>query len=123
VIAAIAAVAVGLALVVAGAAKLSNVAAWRTQVAQLDVPAALAMPVPFAEVALGALLIAQLWRPVAAVAAVGLFTAFTALLVWHLRRGHRPPCACFGSWTSKPIGWHLVARNVALIALAFVASR
>ncbi len=110
-------------LVIAGAAKLSNVPAWRAQSAQLDVPAWLTIPVPVAEVTLGALLIVQLWRPFTALAATGLFAAFTVLLVWHLRRGHRPPCACFGSWTTKPIGWHLVARNAALMALAVVAGR
>jgi hypothetical protein len=44
--------------------------------------------------------------------------AFTSLLILRLSQGRRPPCACFGAWSAKPIGWRDVARNTAFLALA-----
>jgi hypothetical protein len=58
---------------------------------------------------------------VAAVAA-GLLVAFTALLAVRLLQGRRPPCACFGTLSSKPIGWANVARNAVFLALAAVVA-
>ena len=53
---------------------------------------------PFAELGIGALLVAQIARrPVAIVAGVVLL-AFTTLLVVRLSQGRRPPCACFGAF-------------------------
>ena len=48
--------------------------------------------------------------------------AFTTLLAMRLAHGERPPCACFGSWSAKPLSWRHVARNAALIAVAVVAA-
>lgn len=108
---------VGAAFVVAGASKLAAGRGWN----QLRVPAWLAAPVPFVEIVVGALLIVQLWRPWPAVAALALLVAFTALLLAHLRAGSRPPCACFGAWSAKPISWHHLARNLVFLALAILA--
>jgi hypothetical protein len=47
--------------------------------------------------------------------------AFTLLLLANLGRGHRPVCACFGSWSAKPIGNGHVVRNVAMMVLAVIA--
>jgi hypothetical protein len=47
--------------------------------------------------------------------------AFTLLLLANLGRGHRPVCACFGSWSAKPIGTGHVVRNVAMMVLAVIA--
>jgi hypothetical protein len=49
-----------------------------------------------------------------------LLVAFTALLMVRLLQGRRPPCACFGALSSKPIGWGNVARNAVFLALAAV---
>ena len=58
----------------------------------------------------------------AAVAAV-LLVAFTVLLVVRLPQGRRPPCACFGALTTKPIGWGNVVRNAIFLALAVSSPR
>ena len=71
---------------------------------------------------LGALLVVNLGRPVTAVLAAVLLTAFTALLVRLLLDGRRPPCDCFGSLSRRPIGWGSVVRNLVLLALAVVAA-
>ncbi len=69
---------------------------------------------PWIEIAVGGLLVAQVALPWTAYAALGLLLGFTGWLVTH--RG--TPCACFGAWSRRPAGWVDVARNVALISLA-----
>jgi hypothetical protein len=63
-------------------------------------------------------LVGQVARRAVAIAAAALLVAFTALLIVRLSQGRRPPCACFGSLSSKPIGWIDVARNTLLLAIA-----
>ena len=87
----------------------------------MGAPAVVVPVLPWFEIVLGAVLVVQVARvPAAAVAAVVL-VAFTALIVRRLAQGEHPPCACFGAWSAKPLGWSHVVRNVALIALAVVA--
>jgi hypothetical protein len=38
-----------------------------------------------------------------------------------LAQGRRPPCACFGGRTARPIGPLTVVRNAAFLAVAVVA--
>ena len=110
----------GAVFLTSGVMKVASPGQWRTQSADLGVPSAVATVVPFAELVVGALLVAQIARrPVASVAA-GLLVAFSALLVVRLMQGRRPPCACFGAWSSKPIGWGNVARNAVFLGLAAV---
>ena len=118
----IAAVLVAIALLVAGIAKLARPALWRTQSGGMGVPATVAGVVPFVELGVGALLMVQLQRHAVAWAAVALFVAFTSLLGLRLAQGKRPPCACFGSLSSKPIGPGHVARNLVLIGVAVLAA-
>ena len=114
----IATVALGVVFLVAGVTKVAGPHRWRVQSAELGVPPGVAAALPFGELIIGALLVGQVARrPVAVIAAVLLF-AFTALLVVRLRQGRRPPCACFGGWSTKPIGWSDVARNAGFIAVA-----
>ena len=112
----------GAVFVLSGVAKVAAPQQWRTQSGDLGVPRALATVVPFVELAVGALLVAQLWRRQVAVVAVAMLVAFTALLVVRLRQGRRPPCACFGAWSSKPIGWTDVARNAVFLTLAIAVA-
>jgi uncharacterized membrane protein YphA (DoxX/SURF4 family) len=112
----------GAVFVVAGITKIAAMQQWRAQSADLGVPGFVVDGLPFAELGIGALLVAQIGRrPVAIVAGVVL-VAFTMLLVVRLSQARRPPCACFGTLSSKPISWVTVARNAAFIVLAVVVA-
>jgi uncharacterized membrane protein YphA (DoxX/SURF4 family) len=118
----VASIIVGAALVLAGASKLAARDTWPSQARGLGAPDLVIPLLPWLEIVVGALLIAQVARPVMATIAIALLLAFTALLVVNLRQGRRPPCACFGAWSAKPIGAGHIARNLALIALAVIAA-
>jgi uncharacterized membrane protein YphA (DoxX/SURF4 family) len=115
-----AAVVLGAVFVVAGGSKLAMGRRWPVQAAALGVPAVVSRAVPWWELAVGAALIARLVPRVASAAALVTLLAFTVLLVTQLARGHRPVCACFGTWRATPIGVLDVARNAVLAALAVV---
>ena len=117
----IAAIIVGAAMLFAGAAKIAAGPAWPAQAATLGAPPAVVPFVPWLEIVVGALLAAQVARPVLASVAVAMFLAFSALLALRLRQGQHPPCACFGSWSAKPLSWRHLVRNGVLIAVAIVA--
>lgn len=121
-VAALAAVGVGVAFLVAGGSKLAARAEWAAQARDLGAPS-IAVPVlPWTEVAIGAALVTQFARMVAAIAAIVLLVAFTVLIGLRLSQGRRPACACFGAWSARPIGPGHLARNAALIVLAVVAA-
>jgi uncharacterized membrane protein YphA (DoxX/SURF4 family) len=117
----VAGVVLGAAFVVAGGSKLAAGRSWPAQAAGMGVPGWLAAVVPWVELAVGALLIVQVARPWAAVAAIVLLVAFTALIVRLLAAGRHPPCACFGAWSAKPLGPAHLARNATLIAVGALA--
>jgi uncharacterized membrane protein YphA (DoxX/SURF4 family) len=119
-----AAVVLGVVFLVSAIAKIASPTLWRTQAANLAVPMQrLVVPsLPAVEAVVGSLLLVQFQRRVVALVALTLLVAFTALLVARLRQGKRPPCACFGSISTKPIGWGHVARNAVFAALALVAA-
>lgn len=116
-----AAVVVGAAFLLAGGAKLAAGRAWPQQASDLGAPTFVVPIVPWTEIVVGGLLAAQVARPVFAAIALAMLLAFTTLLVLRLKQGKRPPCACFGSWSAKPLGWRHLARNAALAAVAVVA--
>ncbi len=118
----VAAVAVGVAFVVAGASKLAAGESWPAQAAGLGAPSWTIPIVPWFELAVGAVLIVQLARVPAALVAAALLVMFTALIARKLAAGERPPCACFGAWSASPIGARHVVRNVVLLALSIVAA-
>ena len=113
----IASVVLGLAMLAAGAAKLAS-RTWPADARGLGAPAWTVPLVPWVELSLGALLVVGVVRPLVAIATAVLLAAFTALLSARLARGERPPCACFGRLSTRPISWWSVARNLVLIALA-----
>lgn len=121
-ISSIAAVVVGIAFVVAGGSKLAARDAWPEQARGLGAPSWSIPLVPWSELAIGALLIVQLLRPLVASAAFVLLVVFTLLIGAKLRAGQHPPCACFGAWSPAPIGPGHIVRNVALGALALLAA-
>ncbi len=117
----VASVVVGIAFVVAGGSKIAAGESWPVQARGLGAPTWTIPIVPWVEIAVGALLIAQAVEPWPAVAALVMLVAFTALIVNSLAHGRHPPCACFGAWSAKPIGPAHLARNAILIALTVVA--
>ncbi len=128
-VAAIAAVIVGVVFLASAVAKLARPAQWRAQATELvlaghhtGAPVRALDAVPVVEAVLGALLVVQWHRREVALVAAAVLLVFTGLLVVRLAQGRRPPCACFGSLTTKPISWATVGRNVVLIALALVAA-
>ena len=118
----VAAVIVGLVLLVAAVSKIARPEQWRAEAAGMGVGRLVAGVVPWVELALGGLLVAQVWRPVVAWGAMALLSAFTALIALRLSQGRRPPCACFGGFSATPIGAPHLVRNVVFIAIAVLAA-
>ena len=118
----VAAVVVGSTFLVAGITKLARPGQWRAQSTDLGVPWPVAAVVPYVEVAVGGLLVAQWHRHTVGWCAAAVLVSFTVLLLVKLAQGKRPPCACFGSWTAAPIGPSNVVRNLVLIALSIAVA-
>mgnify|MGYP001821972694 FL=1 len=116
----VASILLGLAFLVAGGSKLAAGPSWRQQAEGLGAPSAVVPVLPWFELGLGAVLVVQVAPTLAAVVALGLLAAFTALIVRRLAEGRHPPCACFGAWSATPLGWGHVARNAALAVLGIV---
>lgn len=117
----LAAAAVGAVFLLSSITKLATPDQWRGQATELGVPRHLVPLVPFGEAVLAAWLLVQWQRHLAAWLAVGVLGTFTTLLALRLLQGRRPPCACFGSWSAKPIGPGHLVRNFIFIALAVAA--
>lgn len=121
-VAAAAAVVVGLVFVVAAGSKLAGRERWVAQATDMGAPPIVIPALPWVELAIGAALITGLARRAAAIAAIALLVAFTALIVVRLRQGRRPVCACFGAWSAKPIGAGHLVRNGVLVVVAGLAA-
>lgn len=104
----------------AGGAKLAS-PTWPDQARALGAPTAVARLLPFVEASVGAVLVTGLARRLVAVIAAVLLAAFTIAVVVQLAQGRRPPCACFGGRTARPIGPWTLVRNAAFLAVAVVA--
>lgn len=113
---------VGLALIVAALLKLMEGPLWLKQAADMDVVRPLAQVVPFVELLIGVPLLFQVLQPWPAAAAVALFVVFTIVIVRRILDGSRPPCACFGSRSKRPLGPYHVVRNMGFIALGLIAA-
>src|SRR4051812_5519277 len=113
-------VVLGLTFLWAGGAKLVAGPLWMKQAADMDVPRALAFPVPYVELVLGVLLVTQLFSPWPAVAAGLLLLSFTVVIVRRIQDGSRPPCACFGARSTRPLGAVHVLRNIGLLTVAAI---
>jgi hypothetical protein len=117
----VAGIALGAAFLWAGGLKLAQGPTWSRQAADMGVGREVALAVPYVEVVVGALVASQIFAPWPAVVALVLLLAYTALIVLRLLDGSRPPCACFGSRSTRPLGAYHVLRNLGLIALVLVA--
>ncbi len=117
-----ASIVVGVAFLLAGGAKIAAGPQWPHQARELGAPGITIALVPWIEIIIGALLCVHIAVPVPAIFALGLLALFSGLIVVRLLQGRRPTCACFGSWSARPLGWRHLARNGVLIALALVAA-
>ena len=118
--------AVGAVFVFAGVSKLALGPSWLVQARDLGVPRT-AIPlvrfIPWLEIAIGLGLIAEIFEAIMIIVAIAMLIGFTTLIVRQLLQGHRPPCACFGRRSIRPIGWSNVTRNLVLIGLLVAAAR
>lgn len=73
---------------------------------------------PWAEAAVGVLLLLGLAGLWVALAAAALLVVFTAVVLGDLRGGQAMPCHCFGRFSRENAGPATVARNGLLLALA-----
>jgi uncharacterized membrane protein YphA (DoxX/SURF4 family) len=117
----VAGVILGLIFVAAGVLKLVAGPVWLKQAADMDVSRSVAMLVPYVEIVVGVLLVTQLFTPWPAVAALVMLVIFTVVIVRRIQDGSRPPCACFGSKSKRPLGAYHVVRNAMFAAVAVVA--
>lgn len=117
----VASIALGLVMCAAGATKVRMGRAWIEQGRTMGAPATVLPIVPWVEIVIGALLIAQIATAAVSIVALLVLQLFTLLIVFNLGRGRRPVCACFGSWSSRPLGWSHVVRNVVFMLVAVLA--
>src|SRR6266446_9678453 len=107
---------------VAGMAKLADLAGSRQALRDFGVPASLSSPfgmlLPLAELAVaGALLLSgSAWW--GAAGALVLLLLFVAGISYNLAHGRTPDCHCFGQLHSAPADWPTLIRNLVLSALA-----
>lgn len=116
----VACVAVGLVLLVAGAAKLRQ-PAWPATAAAFGAPRWLATSLPWTEVAVGALLVTAVGLPWTALVAAGLVVGFTSMVALRLLIGRAVPCGCFGETSTRPVGVDTLVRNLVLLATTIAA--
>jgi len=115
-----ASLALGLAFLWAGVAKLGD-RRWPDAARAFGVPVAVAGTIAPLELVLGAALVTLRTRVPAGIAALVL-VGYTAILVRAVRSdAEAPACACFGGLTARPVSWRTVARNAVLLALAAAA--
>lgn len=118
----VAAIGLGVMFIVSGGYKLADGPSWPSQAADMGVSRPVALVVPWFEIVLGAVLVSSLLSPWAELVAVGVLIVFTVVIVRRLLDGSRPPCACFGSRSSQPLGRRHVLRNLGLLAVAMLAA-
>jgi uncharacterized membrane protein YphA (DoxX/SURF4 family)/peroxiredoxin len=108
--------------VVAGIAKLADMAGSRDALEGFAVPRTFVAPVavalPLLELTTAVLLVVAPTAQAGAAVAVAMLIMFIGGIVAALRRGTAPDCHCFGQLHSKPAGRETVARNAALAAAA-----
>ncbi len=117
----VASILLGVVFLVSGGSKIAAGRSWPEQARALGAPMIVVPVLPWFEIALGAVLVAQLAPVFAAATAVAVLIAFTVLILRRLAEGQHPACACFGSWSTKPLGRAHVVRNVGFMCLGCVA--
>lgn len=95
---------------------------WPAAARRMGIAPALAIATMIAEVVIGVgVVLGDALRTGFLLSAAALLVAFSVLLAIQLRKDERPPCACFGGSSQRPIGARDLVRNVLLLVLVFVA--
>ncbi len=123
----IAQVAIGVILAWAGLAKIGDLRGFAEQVHNFRlVPVVLenlvAMSLPWIELVAALALILNVRARAGAVLATGLMALFTLGVLTALARGLDIECGCFGTHDASRVGWVKVGQNLAMLAVAYVAS-
>src|SRR5438477_12270300 len=109
---------------VAGLAKLTDLAGLRQAMRDFGVRSKLAdvfgVFLPLAELAVAVALIFPLTVSWGAVGALALLLIFVAGIGYNLAQGRTPDCHCFGQLHSAPAGWSTLIRNLVLAGIAGV---
>lgn len=112
----------GVIFLIAGVSKLSDSEGSRRAVEQFGVPRwsarAVAVVLPFAELAIAIGLLVDPSARYAAVGALVLLIAFVVGVARAVSKGQSPDCHCLGQLHSEPAGPSTIARNLILVALA-----
>ena len=107
---------------VAGLAKLADLAGSRQAMRDFGVPNKLAdffgLLLPLTEIAVAVALVLPLTAWWGAVGALALLLIFVAGIGYNLAHGRTPDCHCFGQLHSAPAGWSTLIRNLVLAGLA-----
>src|SRR6266550_2813250 len=107
---------------VAGVAKLADLAGSRQAMRDFGVPGKLAdvfgFLLPLGELAIAVALVVPLTFWWGAVAALALLLIFVAGIGYNLAQGRTPDCHCFGQLHSAPAGWSTLIRNLVLAGVA-----
>lgn len=113
-------------LLVSAAAKLRDRAATGSGLVAMGVPRVVAPTaatlLPVAEAGIAAGLLFPPARVPAAFAAIVLTALFTGAVAGNLVTGRRPPCACFGAASRRPLSGLTLVRNAVLMSLAIIAT-
>ena len=112
-------VAVGTVLLLAGVAKLRQ-PAWQADAVRFGAPRTVVPAVPWAELALGALLVTGAAGRLAVFGALAVLGAFTGVVAARLVGGQTAPCACFGEASQRPLGPATLVRDLALVAACLI---
>jgi hypothetical protein len=112
-----------------GAAKLVDTAGFANTLVALGVPARrertvalISKAIPVAEIALGLLTAARVQAKLASLALLIVAGLFTLVTAWATRHRVQVQCRCFGSLTRSEFGRRGLAINVALTAMATIAT-
>lgn len=108
--------------IIAGLAKLVDLAGSRQALVDFGVPPRLVAPfgllLPLGELIVALALIPRTTAWWGALGAGALLILFLAGIAINLARGNAPDCHCFGQLHSSPAGWPTLFRNGALVLLA-----
>jgi hypothetical protein len=115
-------VALGLVFIYAAIAKVRT-PHWSILALEAGTPRTVVMVLPAVESLLGLALVVQLFPSVVGWIAVAVLAAFTATLAHRLHSGSKAPCNCFGGASNDPVGARTIARNIALLLVALLATQ